>query len=175
VGTKLVTAHDDPSLDGVYKIMAKKTKTGYEPLIKVSNNPEKTSIPGIKNVLRLYDEEDIMLGDLVFLEEERKEIEKKLERNEPFEYFHPKIPYQYKTIDDYKKGEFLLKPVMENGRIQYEFPSLNEIREKKKKSFDQLHSSHKRLLNPHIYKVSLSEKLSTLRVDMIKEYLKEMK
>ncbi|MDC7127352.1 MAG: nicotinate phosphoribosyltransferase, partial [Spirochaetales bacterium] len=58
VGTQLVTGGDDSSLTGVYKIVAKQQGDKLVPTIKLSNNPEKTTNPGFKQVYRFYDKND---------------------------------------------------------------------------------------------------------------------
>ena len=78
VGTKLVTAADDPSLTGVYKLVSKQENKNYKPLIKISDNPEKTTNPDIKNIVRLYDKDNYMIGDLIHQEIEQKKLIPKL-------------------------------------------------------------------------------------------------
>src|SRR5690606_39103669 len=46
IGTKLITAADNPALGGVYKLVAKENEGEYEPVIKISGNPEKITTPG---------------------------------------------------------------------------------------------------------------------------------
>ena len=98
VGTHLVTAQGDPSLTGVYKLAAKKEKKTYIPSIKVSDNPEKVTNPGIKNIARLYNGK-YMIGDLIFLEKEKSNIVKKISLKEPLTFYHPAYDYKSLKID----------------------------------------------------------------------------
>ncbi|RLD16251.1 MAG: nicotinate phosphoribosyltransferase, partial [Caldiserica bacterium] len=61
VGTKLITGNPDASLSGVYKIVAKKEGKKITPVIKISDNPEKITLPGIKNTTRFFSEKGEML------------------------------------------------------------------------------------------------------------------
>ncbi|MFN3966650.1 MAG: nicotinate phosphoribosyltransferase [Endomicrobiia bacterium] len=170
VGTNLVTAQDSPSFPGVYKLVAKKTKNEYVPSIKVSNNPEKTTNPHIKNILRVYNEKNLMLGDLIFLEKEKESIYKTLKNMEPLTFYHPEYNYEWIKIKKYKNHRILLKNIVKNGKLNYEFPDIKKIQQKTKSNLNSLHPSYKRLLNPHIYKVSLTEKLMKLKINLIKKY-----
>ncbi len=55
VGTRLVTGDSNPALSGVYKIVARGREEIFEPKIKISNQSEKITNPGIKNIMRFYD------------------------------------------------------------------------------------------------------------------------
>ena len=168
VGTHLVTAQGDPSLNGVFKLVARKDNGTYIPSIKVSNNPEKTTNPHIKNIIRLYDEE-YMIGDLIFLEKDKKNIMKKAESLDPLTFCHPEYDYKSLKIDKYKKSRILLKNIVQNGKLKYKFPSLQRIQNRVKKNLKTLHPSYKRLMNPHIYKVSIKKKFQDLKLGMIKK------
>ncbi len=89
VGTRMVTGWDDPALPGVYKITAIEKGDGYEPRIKISNQPEKVTNPGVKNVLRFYDDDGRMLADLLYLEEEERELMDAVSKGEPVRFNHP--------------------------------------------------------------------------------------
>ena len=73
VGTRLVTARDDPALTGVYKLIAREVNGRLQPVIKVSDDPEKISNPGLKQVHRFIDENGSPMGDLLALEGENVE------------------------------------------------------------------------------------------------------
>ena len=65
----------------------------------------------------------------------------------------------------------LLKKRIENGKLICALPSLAEIKAHVQTDIDSFDSTYKRLLNPHIYKVSITEKLRTLKLDLIQKYL----
>jgi nicotinate phosphoribosyltransferase len=164
VGTHLVTAKSDPALTGVYKLMAKGVDGRFVPTIKVSNNPEKISDPGIKQVNRFRNEAGAPVADLITLEGE------KLEVGPPYRFYHPRYPYRFLDVTEYRRIEPLLHPVMREGKMLVEFPDLKSIQERTKRNLAGLDDTYKRLINPHVYKVSLSEKLKDLKFGMIAEY-----
>ncbi|UCG91326.1 MAG: nicotinate phosphoribosyltransferase [candidate division WOR-3 bacterium] len=168
VGTKLVTADKDPSLTGVYKIVATNDGRGFQPRLKISNNPEKITNPGIKNTYRFYDNDDKMIADLICLDEE--DLSEKIERKESLRFNHPSINYAHFMLRDYAHATKLLHPVILKGKRVDRSPSLQDIQNFTKSQINSLDATYKRLLNPHIYKVSLSNDLKELKQNLIKEY-----
>lgn len=168
VGTHLVTAKGDPALTGVYKLAAKETDGRFQPTLKVSNNPDKISDPGIKQVHRFANGLGSPICDLLTLAEER------VEKGKSFRFFHPRYPYHFLDISEYDRIEPLLTLKMEQGRIVTDFPSLKAIQEKTKANLRALDATYKRILNPHVYKVSLSEALKNLKFSLIAEYERGM-
>ena len=164
VGTHLVTAKSDPALTGVYKLMAKELDGKFVPTMKVSNNPEKISDPGIKQVNRFYNGSGSPIADLITLEGEKLEVGPK------YRFYHPRYPYRFLDVADYQRIEPLLHPVMRDGKILVELPDLKTIQARTKSNLNALDDTYKRLINPHVYKVSLSEKLKNLKFSMIAEY-----
>lgn len=158
VGTKLVTGVDDAALDGVYKL----SEFNSTPHIKISDNLEKMTLPGKKNILRFYDENDKFYGDAVVLEEE-EEIDV---------MYHP---YQLSKSCNFKnrRNERLLKKMMENGEILLHSRKTSEIADHVRKRLSELPDEHKRFENPHIYKVGISKKLMDLRNKLVDEIKSE--
>jgi len=65
----------------------------------------------------------------------------------------------------------LLKPRIEKGKLSAPAPSLADIRAHVDAGLNQFDSTHKRLLNPHVYKVSITGKLRALKLDLIQKHL----
>src|SRR6185503_6155623 len=68
IGTKLVTAFDQPALGGVYKLGAVKEDGHWRDVIKLSEQPIKISNPGILQVKRLRRGNE-MVGDVIYDQE----------------------------------------------------------------------------------------------------------
>ena len=164
VGTHLVTAKSDPALTGVYKLMAKELDGEFVPTIKVSNNPEKISDPGIKQVNRFHNGAGAPIADLITLDGEQLEV------GRPYRFYHPRYPYRFLDVVEYKRIEPLLHPVMKQGKALGDSPDLKTIQNRAKSNLAVLDDTYKRLINPHVFKVSLSEKLKELKFGMIAEY-----
>jgi len=168
VGTKLITADKDPSLTGVYKVVAKEKEKKFEPCIKISNNPEKITNPGIKNIYRFYNGDNLMIGDLIYLEDEEDELKRLIKAKKSLRFNHPSIEYVNFNLENYSRAEKLLHPIVKNGKRIKKERQLNEIRNFTEKKLNELDTTYKRLLNPHIYKVSLSDNLMKLKFKLIK-------
>ncbi|MBR2281513.1 MAG: nicotinate phosphoribosyltransferase [Spirochaetales bacterium] len=166
VGTNLVTGGDQAALGGVYKLSAKGRKDGtYQPTIKVSNSSAKTTNPGIKQIYRFYGHDGLAIADLITLDEEE------IKTGEDLIFYHPVTDGDLFLLrgGKYEKVEKLLGCVMKDGKICVERRSLKEIQDYAKESQSHFHRSYKRLINPHIYKVSLSKRLKNLKHDLILE------
>jgi nicotinate phosphoribosyltransferase len=62
---------------------------------------------------------------------------------------------------------------MENGLKTGEAPSLAESKAYFMNRIDSFDTTYMRQLNPHIYKVSISDKLKDLKLGLLKKYLKK--
>ncbi len=164
VGTNLVTASGDSSLTGVYKLVAKRIDGRYEPVIKISNNPEKITNPGIKQVYRFYNGNGMFLADLL------AGVEEDISPGREYKFCHPTFEYKHITVRDYTDIRPLLHPKMKDGKMVYTPPGLKEIREKTVSNLKKLDDTYKRQINPHIYKVSLSESLKRIKFELIEKY-----
>ncbi len=158
VGTKLVTGYPDAALDGVYKI----SENNSRPVMKISENIQKMTLPGKKNILRYTNDEGKSAGDAIILEDETARIN---------EFHHPLFPEKKKNVKD-MSFERLLTPVMEDGEIKIPIVPVHEIADYTKQRLSKLDDSHKRFENPHVYKVGISEKLMNLRDRVRDEILK---
>jgi len=161
VGTRLVTSYSCPALGGVYKLTAIAENGKMLPKIKRSDNPEKITNPGIKKLRRYHDETGTMRGDILFLDDESPDPQK------PTRAFHPVFPHIYKTYPPHFEGKDLFIPMFINGKRVYDPPHLTKIQENTKRNLDRLSSEFKRLQNPHVYHVSLSEKLFRVKQDLL--------
>ena len=70
---------------------------------------------------------------------------------------------------DYAVAKKLLKPVIMNGQRVSEAQRLQDIQLFAQKEISSLHPTYKRLLNPHVYKMSISDRLKVLKKKLIEE------
>lgn len=169
VGTNLITAKDSPSLGGVFKLAGQYEKGQFVPKIKMSDNVEKISNPGLKNVLRIYDKETgKMRADIIILHQEHIDPAKDLHLTSD------KAPWKSRTI---KGGTFtvrrMLQPIFKDGELVYQQPTLPEIMEYANKEFDTLWPEYTRLVNPEIMWVQRSKELTALRNDILQQESKQ--
>ena len=165
VGTSLVTGAGDSALTGVYKIAARREGAEWIPTIKVSNNPEKVTNPGVKQVWRFSGPAGSPLADLICLEGEQ------MTSGRPYTFHHPMGDYRSFTLSDYDQMTPLLTLCMRSGvAVQQPLP-LAAIQARAHAELDRLDDTYKRLINPHVYKVSLSDGLNELKSRLIQKSL----
>jgi nicotinate phosphoribosyltransferase len=170
VGTQMVTGGCDAAFTGVYKLTARDDGAGnVTPTMKCSDNPDKTTNPGVKQVWRIKDVRGMTVADVLSLDEPANPDV--LEKGKEYTFWHPAADYRhfYHTLET--EAEALLKPWMEKGKLVKKIPSLEESRQIARNDLDCFDSTYKRFLNPHIYKVSITERLRNLKLRLIKDYL----
>ncbi len=162
VGTKLITAYDQPALGAVYKIVALEDDKGImQNTIKLSNNAEKVSTPGKKQVWRITSrdkgksEGDYITYDGVDVNEA-----------EELHMFHPTYTYINKTVKNFDAVP-LLQDVFDQGQLVYQQPDLMAIKDYAKKELDHLWDEYKRVLNPQDYPVDLAPDVWQDKMDLI--------
>jgi nicotinate phosphoribosyltransferase len=169
VGTKMITGGQDPALSGVYKLSCKEFNNEMRPTMKLTNNPVKITNPGEKNVMRFYNKSSMAIADLIYLTKSEKHIKSKTSKNETIIFHHPNIEYDKFYLNDYNSYKIMQTKVMENGQIIAKKRNLQEIQNYVKEELKTFDSTYLRLMNPHIYKVSLSTALKNIKFKLIKE------
>ena len=170
IGTKLITAYDQPTLGAVYKLVAFENEYGeMVDTIKISNNVGKMSTPGKKQVWRINDRLDGKSeGDYITLADEDP---RKLSQ---INMFNPQFPLQQKDVSDFTARP-MLKDIWRDGEFVYTEPSLEEIRDHRIESLAALWDEYKRDLNPEVYPVDLSRRCYDNKMKLIhqvNEYVK---
>ena len=168
VGTNLITSKDCPSFGGVYKLAAvMDRKTGeFNPKIKLSENAEKITNPGNKEIKRIYSRETgKIIADLICLEGEVYDENHSLLLFDPIETWKKThlAPNTYTMRD-------LLIPVFQKGKCVYESPAVMDIQAYCKKELDTLWDESRRLVNPHEVHVDLSKPLWNMKNQLLDNY-----
>ncbi|KKK36101.1 nicotinate phosphoribosyltransferase [Mesobacillus campisalis] len=167
IGTKLITAFDQPALGAVYKLVSIEGDSGQmEDTIKISSNPEKVTTPGLKKVYRIINSSNGKSeGDYIALEEENPQNEERLKM------FHPVHTYISKFVTNFEAKD-LQKDVFVGGQCVYELPDIEEIRAYSEESLNLLWDEYQRSLNPEEYPVDLSQKCWDNKMRNIEEVRK---
>ena len=162
VGERLITAKSDPVFGGVYKLCAVEDDDGnIIPKIKISENVGKITNPGFKKVYRFFERENGMAeADYICMHDEI------VDDTKPLEICDPSARWKRKTMENFKAQE-LLVPIFEKGKLVYELPTLDEIRRRCAYEVSTLWTEVKRFDFPHQYYVDLSEKLMSLKDEML--------
>ena len=159
VGTKLVTAYDQPALGGVYKLGAIEDDTQvWQPRIKVSEQLIKTSTPGIQQVRRYHDKNGLAVADVIYDELQPPsgncisvDLQDATQRREL-------------TSSNF---EDLLVPVMRGGDFVSASPALTDIRSRTLQQLKTFQGSVLRFDNPHKYPVGLELQLHELKTRLV--------
>ncbi|MEK4026982.1 MULTISPECIES: nicotinate phosphoribosyltransferase [Bacillaceae] len=164
IGTKVITAFDQPALGAVYKLVSIENENKkMEDTIKISGNPEKVSTPGKKRVYRIISRvSGKSEGDYIALEEEKPYEQEKIKM------FHPVHTYISKFVTNFEARD-LHEDIFLNGELVYELPELTSIRQYLQSNLDLLWDEYKRILNPEAYPVDLSEKCWNNKMELIQE------
>lgn len=169
VGTKLITAYDQPALGAVFKLVSIEDDEGVmQDTIKLSSNAEKVTTPGKKQVWRITRNSDGKSeGDYVTLwdEDPREEAE--------IFMFHPVHTFINKTVRNFSARP-VLREIYRDGQLVYELPSLEAIKQYTKENLDSLWEEYKRDLNPQKYPVDLSTDLWNHKMKLMETVRKQV-
>jgi nicotinate phosphoribosyltransferase len=167
VGSNLITSQGDAVQDGVYKLVAVHHGGDWVPAIKISETAEKVPNPGRKSVWRVYDERGRATADLMATEDEEVAAGRRLELH------HPTRHELRRVLDPGRVSEVepLLTDILVEGDLVEELPQIHVLQERRQRDLERLDPGVRRLVNPHIYHVSLTPKLWALKKRLIEEAL----
>lgn len=159
VGTKLVTAYDQPALGGVYKLGAiRRTDGTWDHKVKLSEQPVKISNPGVLQVRRFQDDRGFV-GDVIYDDSTgAPPPNTAVDVADPSRRWHPR---------DGEAGTDVLVSVLRGGRVVRASESLADCQARAKEQLAQLPATMKRFLNPKPYFVGLAEDLHQTKLHLI--------
>lgn len=155
VGTSLTTAQPDAALDGVYKL----AWVDDNPVLKISDNLKKTTLPGRKKILRFFDPEGMFYADAVAMADEA----------EPERMIHPFEKHKSLSLKDLR-CENLYQTIMQAGKIVIPEETPAQIHQRLKMRLNLLPPEHQRFDFPHIYKVGISDKVLKTRDELLRKF-----
>ncbi len=162
VGTKLITSNGHAALGGVYKLVALYDDDVWTPAFKISDSPEKVADPGHKRVWRLYDRRGRASADLLARQEEDIPAMHEIVLRHPSDTTKQRVVRRSEV-----ELETLHADILREGRLVYDWPSLEQIRATRRADIARLDPGVRRLIHPHIYHVSLSQALWELKYRLI--------
>jgi nicotinate phosphoribosyltransferase len=161
VGTQLITSHDCPALNGVYKLVAVREDGRWIPRLKISSNIAKATDPGRKNLMRYHGRDGAPIGDVMYLSDED------ISENGSILGRHRTSPHLNLRIAGAEKAVGLLQPLFASGARLAEMPSIHEVRGYALGQIAALPDEFKRLRNPEVYRVILSPKMADLKETLL--------
>lgn len=162
VGTRLVTSQGDSALDGVYKLTSVCKATKWIPTMKISETSDKTILPGRKKLWRIYGDDTNATADLIGLDDELVEQADSLLLRHSLR----SDVFRVITKKNLSKIEMMMESVIDGGKLCYSFPDLAQIRSVRDADLNRLDVGVKRIVNPHIYHVSISQQLWNLKENL---------
>ena len=167
VGERLITAHSDSTFGAVYKLVAIEDGGVYHPKIKLSENIEKITNPGIKRVYRVYNNNGQAIADLITNEDED------IDQSKPYRYISPAKPWQERYFKNCRFKE-LKKQIISNGKRISEKRSLKEIRDFVKYQLEnEIWEEEQRFENPHTHYLDMSPDYYNMKMNLLQSHKSE--
>lgn len=164
VGERLITSKSEPVFGGVYKLAAIEKDGVMIPKMKISENVEKITNPGFKNLYRLFDNETgKVVADVITLHDEEAPS------GDGYEIFDPNAVWKRKRLKNFTAKELRVR-LFEKGKCVYESPDLDEIKDFCKEQVDTLWGEMLRFENPQTYYVDLSQDLWNMKNELLNRY-----
>lgn len=163
VGERLITARSEPVFGAVYKIVAVEEEGKFRPRIKVSENVEKITNPGLKEIYRIFDKEKKVVADLIACKGEELDFTK------PFRYIDPQEPWRIRYFEDCTAVR-LQNKVIEGGKRAGRQYTLEEIRDYVNRQLaDEVWEEEQRFENPHRHYLDMTPAYYEMKMQLLTE------
>ena len=167
VGERLITAKSEPVFGAVYKIAAVGEGDVFSPRIKVSENVEKITNPGLKDVYRIYDSQGHAVADLLAVHGEEVDLSR------PFRYVDPQKPWKNRSFVDCT-AQNLRRLYVKDGKRTAELPALGEIRDYVARQLaDEIWQEEQRFENPHRHYLDMTPDYYEMKMGLLYETRKQ--
>jgi nicotinate phosphoribosyltransferase len=163
VGTRLITSDGHSALGGVYKLVAVNDGSEWQAAIKISDSPEKMPVPGTKRLWRVYDQRGLATADVMSLDDDDLVGATELTLHDP----HRAGVARTLTGTDIGSVEELTERVFAEGRPAGAPSGLDDLRSRRVADLERLDPGVRRLINPHVYHVSVTTRLYELQRSLI--------
>lgn len=161
VGERLITAKSEPVFGAVYKLVAVEEDGKFIPKIKISENVEKITNPGLKNIYRIYDEHGHAVADLIALPDEEIDLSR------PFRYVDPVKPWKQRTFNNFTAKK-LLKLYVKDGKRVENLPPLNEIRDYVIHQLEnEIWQEEQRFQSPHVHYLDMTPNYYEMKMNLL--------
>ena len=161
VGERMITAKSEPVFGAVYKIAAVQENGKFEPRIKISENVEKITNPGLKQVYRVYDADGKAIADLLASKDEVVDMSK------PFRYVDTQKPWKNRSYENCTAKPLQVQ-IFSKGEQVYEEPTLDEIRKFVREQLDnEIWAEEQRFENPHLHYMDMTPDLYETKMGLL--------
>lgn len=163
VGERLITAKSDPVFGAVYKIAAVEEDGTFSPRIKLSENVEKITNPGVKEVYRIYDASGHSVADLITKAGETVDM------SVPYRYIDPMKPWKNRYFENCTAVK-LQQQVICHGKRVMECEKLTDIRDYVERQLSgEVWEEEQRFEHPHGHYLDMSPAYYAMKMNMLDE------
>ena len=163
VGERLITAKSDPVFGAVYKLVAVEENGVFQPRIKMSENVEKLTNPGLKDLYRIYDCHGKAVADMIAVQGEQVDL------TQPFRYVDPRKPWKNRFFEGGSAVNLRRLYVRDGERVE-ELPTLEEIREYVRRQLaEEIWPEEQRFENPHRHYLDMTPDYYELKMGLLEE------
>lgn len=163
VGERLITAKSDPVFGAVYKLVAVEENGIFQPRIKMSENVEKLTNPGLKDLYRIYDRHGKAVADMIAVQGEQVDL------TQPFRYVDPRKPWKNRFFEGGSAVNLRRLYVRDGERVE-ELPTLEEIREYVRRQLaEEIWPEEQRFENPHRHYLDMTPNYYELKMGLLEE------
>lgn len=161
VGERLITARSEPVFGAVYKLAAVEEDGVLQPRIKISENVEKITNPGLKKVYRIIDEEGRAIADMI------AKAEEEVDMSQPFRYVDPVKPWKNRYFE-HCKAVPLQKQVFQDGELVMELPNLKEIADYVRRQLsEEIWEEEQRFEYPHLHYMDMTPDYYEMKMQLL--------
>ena len=163
VGERLITAKSDPVFGAVYKLVAVEEDGVFQPRIKMSENVEKLTNPGLKDIYRIYDHHGKAVADMIAVQGEQIDL------TQPFRYVDPRKPWKNRFFEGGSAVNLRRLYVRDGERVE-DLPPLEEIREYVRHQLaEEIWPEEQRFENPHRHYLDMTPDYYELKMGLLEE------
>ena len=167
VGERLITAKSEPVFGAVYKLAAVENNGEFSPRIKVSENVEKITNPGLKDVYRIYDADGHAVADLLAIHGETVDM------SQPLRYVDPSKPWKNRRFEGFT-AKNLRRLFVKGGKRTEQLPTLAEIRAYVSRQLNgEIWEEEQRFENPHLHYLDMTPDYYELKMSLLYETRKQ--
>ena len=167
VGERLITAKSEPVFGAVYKIVAVGEGDKFTPRIKVSENVEKITNPGLKDVYRVYNPDGQAVADMIALHGEAVDM------SQPFRYIDPVKPWKNRSFVGCT-AKNLRRLYVKGGKRTEELPNLGEIKDYVRHQLEhEIWQEEQRFENPHHHYLDMTPDYYEMKMSLLYETRKQ--
>ncbi len=168
VGDAIATSKHNPCFGNVYKLV----QVDNEPVLKRSEDKIKLINPGFQITYRII-QNGVYKADVTCLRGDA--TSKKIENAEEL---HIQNEFDETQRKKFAKGSYTFQKLqiqtMKDGKICYEDEPVQQKRERYLKNLSCFNETERRLINPHVYKVDISDELYDLKMKLINNLMREI-